>query len=341
MVKMKAVFVEEYDNNDTGKMIYGELDRPTPKDDEVLIQIAGASFNPADRQVSAGEYKDFYPTPLPYIPGMDGAGVVAEVGKNVKNVKVGDRVMSYLGYAAGGGGGEYTVTKGDNVSPAPKNIPLSLAGTIPGGATTAWEALFDNGKLEEGQTVVINGASGGVGIYLIQLAKWKGAKVIAVDAAEQEEIVKDLGADVFVDFRTEKAENIIDEKVDLIINFSNAPNSQIEGQMTKLKKNGIVVNGNAASAQDSFKKAGQKNDEYTGGVVFESDEETEEDYEYIVFAVSSNTPALNKISELVEEEVIKLYVSEKVELKDLKEAHDMYLRGENVGKIAVIVNDEI
>ncbi|MEH7111636.1 NADP-dependent oxidoreductase [Neobacillus niacini] len=337
---MKAYLVEEFDNNDTSKMQIATIDVPTIQEDEVLIQIAGTSFNPADRQVAAGEYKDFFSVPMPYVIGMDGSGVVVEIGNKVTNVQVNDRVFSYLGYAYGGGAGEFAVTKASNVAQAPKNIPLSDAATATGAALTAWETLFENGKLEPGQKVIVNGASGGVGSFVVQLAKWKGAYVIGVDAPEHLDAVKMLGADQVVNYKVEKAEEVVEGEVDLIINFSNAPNSQIQGQMSILKKGGIVVNGNAASAQDMFQKTGG-NQAFADGVVFDEPEDTKDDFEYIVFAVHPDSSALTRIAELIDEGMIKPYITKRIDVSQLHEVHNSYLKGQNVGKVAVIVNDQI
>lgn len=233
---MKAYYVNAYDNNDLSKMIYGDLPLPQIKEDEVLIKVASGSFNPCERQVGAGEFAHAFSVPMPFVFGVDCAGVIEDVGEAVSTLKKGDRVIVYLGFAMGGGSGQYVATKAEWVAPAPKSRPLYEAGCIPLASLTAWEALFTHGKLDEGQTVIVNGASGGVGNSIVQLAKWKGAYVIGVDHPSVEEEVLKIGADRFVSYLSEKVENVYDGKVDLIINFSNAPESQIEGQMNILKK---------------------------------------------------------------------------------------------------------
>jgi|GEM_PF-466727 len=335
---MKAYYVKAYDGNDLDKMIYGELPIPEIREDEVLVKVASGSFNPCERQVGGGEFEHAFPTPLPFVFGVDCAGLIEKTGAEVTDLKTGDRVIVYLGFALGGGSGEYVATKAKYVAPAPTSMPLSEAGVIPLAALTAWEAVFTHGKLEKGQTVIVNGASGGVGSYIIQLAKWKGAYVIGVDHPSQEESVKKIGADMFVNFKTEKAEEKYNGEVDLLINFSNAPESQIEAQMSILKPGGTVVNGNAASAQKMLRQIGGKGEK---GVTMGAADSVYTNVNYIIFSVDYDTESLTKISRLIDEGCIKLFVTDRIAVKDLKMAHESYLKGLNKGKILVVVDDSI
>lgn len=335
---MKAYYVNAYDENDLGKMVYGELPIPEINEDEVLIKVASGSFNPCERQVGAGEFAYAFSTPLPFVFGVDCAGVIEKIGAKVTNLKVGDRAIVYLGFANGGGSGEYVATKAEYVAPAPTTMLLSEAGVIPLASLTGWEAAFTHGKLEKGQTVIVNGASGGVGSSIVQLAKWKGAFVIGVDHPSQEEFVKKIGADMFVNYKTEKAEEKYDGKVDLIINFSNAPESQVEAQMSILKPGGTVVNGNAASAQKMLKQIGGKGEK---GVTMDGVDSVYDNVNYIIFSVDFDTESLTKISKLIDEGHFKPFVTNRIAVKDLKKAHESYLQGLNNGKILVVVDESL
>ncbi|HVI40578.1 MAG TPA: NADP-dependent oxidoreductase [Anaerovoracaceae bacterium] len=335
---MKAYYVNAYDGNDLNKMIYGELPIPEIKEDEVLIKVASGSFNPCERQVGAGEFEHAFSTPLPFVFGVDCAGVIEETGAEVTNLKAGDRVIVYLGFAMGGGSGEYVATKAKYVAPAPTTMPLCEAGVIPLAALTGWEACFTHGKLEKGHTVIVNGASGGVGSHIVQFAKWKGAYVIGVDHPSQEEAVKKIGVDMFVNFKTEKAEEKYDGEVDLIINFSNAPESQIDAQMSILKPGGTVVNGNAASAQKMLKQIGGKGEK---GVTMDNVDSIYSNVNYIIFSVDYDTESLTKISRLIDEGCINPFVTDRIAVKDLKSAHESYLKGLNNGKILVVVDESL
>jgi len=336
--RMNAYYVTAYDGNDLGQMTYGELPTPQIKADEVLIKVASGSFNPCERQVGAGEFEHAFSTPLPFVFGVDCAGVIEKIGADVTDLKIGDRVIVYLGFAMGGGSGEYVTTKSKFVAPAPKTMPLSEAGVIPLAALTGWEAVFTHGKLEKGQTVIVNGASGGVGSYIVQFAKWKGAYVIGVDHPSQKEAVMKIGVDMFVDFKTEKAEEKYDGQVDLIVNFSNAPESQIDAQMAVLKSGGTVVNGNAASAQKMLKQVGGQGEK---GVTMDSVDSIYSNVNYIIFSVDYDTESLTKISKLIDEGSIKPFVTDRIPVKDLKTAHESYLKGQNNGKILVVVDESL
>lgn len=244
--------------------------------------------------------------------------------------------ISYLGFAMGGGSGEYVATKEEWVTPAPKSMPLTECGCIPLASLTAWEALFTHGKLEKGQIVVVNGASGGVGNSIVQLAKWKGATVIGIDHGSVKDNVMSLGADYFVDYTCQKLNDVYDGEVDLIINFSNAPESQIDEEMKQLKKGGTVVNGNAAMAQKMLRKMGGSQER---GVTMNASDSA--DVNYVVFSVDYDTESLSKIVSIIDEGGLKPLITNRISVKDLKTAHETYLQGRNNGKILVIVDETL
>ena len=215
-------------------------------------------------------------------------------------------------------------------------MPLTECGCIPLASLTAWEALFTHGKLEKGQKVVVNDASGGVGNSIIQLAKWKGATVIGVDHASVKDNVVSIGGDYFVDYTSQKLKDFYERKVDLIVNFSNAPESQIEEQMAQLKKCGTVVNANAEMSQKMLRKVGGNQER---GVTMGASDSS--DVNYVIFSVDYDTPSLTKISSTIDEGGLKPLVTNRLPVKDLKKAHESYLQGKNNGKIVVIVDDTL
>ena len=269
--------------------------------------------------------------------GVDCAGIIEKVGSAVDDIKIGDRVISYLGFARGGGSGEYVATKAAWVAPAPKSMPLTDCGCIPLASLTAWEALFTHGKLQAGQTVVVNGASGGVGNSIVQLAKWKEARVIGVDHPSMQQNVLGIGADAFVDYTSQKLNDVFPNEVDLIINFSNAPESQIEEEMKQLKQGGTVVNGNAASAQKMLRQVGGNEER---GVTMDN-ASLYEGVNYIIFSVDYDTASLTKISEIIDEGGLKPLITKRIKVADLKTAHESYLKGQNNGKIVVVVDEDL
>src|SRR5207248_2812474 len=142
---------------------------------------------------------------LPYVPGFDAAGIVEATGANAKKFKPGDPIYSYLDTS--GAYAQFCVAKESEVSLKPKNISFEQAAAVPLAATTAWQALIDTAKLKAGQTVLIHGGSGGVGHFAVQIAKAKGAKVIATASTEHQDLLKQIGADQTIDYTKTKFED--------------------------------------------------------------------------------------------------------------------------------------
>src|SRR4051794_4804787 len=191
---MKAVVAHEYGAPSSVK--YGDVPRPEPKDNEALVRVIASGVNPADPLVVSGKYAREFGTQVPLIPGYDIAGIVEKTGAAVTKLKPGDAVYGYP--LMGGGWAEYCVVTETEAAPKPKSLSFVDAAAVPLAALTAWQALVDTAKLQAGQTVLIHGGSGGVGSFAIQIAKWKGAKVIATASTKNQDLLKQLGADVAV-----------------------------------------------------------------------------------------------------------------------------------------------
>jgi NADPH:quinone reductase-like Zn-dependent oxidoreductase len=209
---MKAIVVHEYGGPEVLK--YEDAPRPTPKDDEILVRVIAAGVNPVDR-VARSE-KQFVHIKLPAIPGYDIAGVVENTGAKVTKFKTGDHVYAYVALDKPGGYAEYAVATEREAALKPKSLTFVEAAAVPLVAETAWQALIDTAKLSAGQTVLIHGGSGGVGSFAIQIAKAHGAKVIATASTANQDLLKQLGADVAVDYTKQKFEDVAKE-VDVVL----------------------------------------------------------------------------------------------------------------------------
>jgi NADPH:quinone reductase-like Zn-dependent oxidoreductase len=201
---MKAVVAHEYGAPDVLKV--EEVPRPEPGEDEALVRVIASSVNPADPLTLSGKYAREFGTHLPLIPGYDVAGVVEKTGANVTKLKVGDAVYGYPTF--GGGWAEYITVKEWEVAAKPKSLNFVDAAAVPMGALTAWQAFVDVAKLQPGQTVLIHGGSGGVGNFAVQIAKARGARVIATASTANQDLLKQLGADVAVDYTKTKFEDV-------------------------------------------------------------------------------------------------------------------------------------
>src|SRR5437667_12093199 len=197
---MKAVVAHQYGAPEVLK--FEEIPRPEPKENEALVRVIASGVNPADPLTLSGKYAKEFGTHLPLIPGYDIAGVVEKIGAKITKLKVGDAVYGYPTF--GGGWAEYVTAKEWEVAAKPKSLNFVQAAAVPMGALTAWQALVDVAKLQPGQTSLIHAGSGGVGIFAIQIAKARGARVIATASTANQDLLKQLGADVAVDYTKTK-----------------------------------------------------------------------------------------------------------------------------------------
>jgi len=176
-----------------------KIERPT----ELLIKLKAAGVNPIDTKLR--QRGTFYPDDLPSILGCDGAGMVEAVGTAVENFKVGDRVYFYAGGAGKaktGNYAEYTVVEEHSVAHKPNSLSFTEAAAVPLALITAWESLYDRGRLQAGQNVLIHAGAGGVGHLAIQLAKLRGAEVLTtVSSPDKERLVRQLGADFPISYK--------------------------------------------------------------------------------------------------------------------------------------------
>ncbi len=209
---MKAVVIHEYGGPEVLKL--EDLPRPEPKENEVLVRVIASGVNPADPLIVSGKYAKEFGTHLPLIPGYDVAGIIEKRGAKITKLKVGDSVYSYVLW--GGGWAEYAVMTEGEAAIKPASLDYIQAAAVPLTALTAWQALIDAAKLTAGQTVLIHGGSGGVGSMAIQIAKARGAKVIATASTPNQDLLKQLGADVAIDYTKTKFEDFAKD-VDVVL----------------------------------------------------------------------------------------------------------------------------
>ena len=180
---MKAVVVHDYGEADQLKL--EEIPRPRPREGEVLVEVRAAGVNPVDWKLRMGMMRAFRPSTFPYVPGADLAGIVAEVGPGVTTLEEGQAVF---GRGSAGTYAEFALAPAETLAPRPDNVSFDEAATIAVGATTAWQGLFEHGHLQPSQRVLILGGAGGVGLFAVQFARWKGAQVFATASSGQPRI---------------------------------------------------------------------------------------------------------------------------------------------------------
>ena len=211
---MKAYIVDRY-GKDSAR--FGNMPEPELLDDDVLVQVHAAGVNPLDSKIRDGEFKLLLPYRLPLILGNEVAGIVLRVGSKVRRFKPDDAVYARPGKDRIGTFAERIAIKEAEVALKPERLTMEQAACVPLVALTAWQALVDRAKLKRGQKVLIHAGSGGVGTMAIQLAKHLGAVVATTTSTSNIDLVKSLGADVVIDYRTSDFETMLND-YDVVLN---------------------------------------------------------------------------------------------------------------------------
>lgn len=187
----------------------------------------------------AGLLQAFLPVALPYTLGWDVAGTVAEIGAGTEGFAVGDRVVGRLDSA--GAAAEYVSAPGALLVPAPTSVPLTHAAALPVAGLTAWQAVFEHGKVTAGQRVLVNGAGGGVGSFVTQLAKHAGAEVIATASARSAQTVRRHGADRVIDYTDMPVAAALDRPVDALLNLVPLSPHDAVALASAVRPGGLIV----------------------------------------------------------------------------------------------------
>jgi len=310
---MKAVFVEETGSLDSLK--FGDIDTPEVGEGEVLVRIKAAGVNPVDAAVVQGYLEGGIPHSFPLIPGWDLSGVVEKRGFSSRRFNEGDEVYAYARrpMIQWGTFAEYTVIPESYLSQKPNSVSHEESGAIPLVGLTAYQSLFDAGNLQEGQTVLILGASGGVGSFAIQLAKSKGANVIGVASEKNFEYMKELGADETISYEVsniaESVQNVIPDGIDLIFDCSRG--DALQKSINALKDGGKLV---------SITKS-------------KPDIPSDIAFEYVF--VEPNSKQLDHLRELVDEGKVSVPVSKTFSLENSEEALKQIQTLHTRGKIVI------
>ena len=211
---MRAVRIHQYGGTETLQL--EQIDTPAINADDILIKVKSAAINPVDWKIREGYLQEFIPYQLPVTLGWDVAGIVSEVGASVTDFKVGDEVFSRPDISRDGSYADYIAVKANEAVLKSPKLDFAQAAALPLAGITAWQCLVDVGQLQAGQHVLIHAGAGGVGHLAIQIAKAKGASVIATASTANQSLLIQLGADQAIDY-TQGALSEQIEPVDLII----------------------------------------------------------------------------------------------------------------------------
>jgi NADPH:quinone reductase-like Zn-dependent oxidoreductase len=233
---MKAFIIDRYGKKEVGRI--ADMPDPEVRDDDVLIRIHAASINPLDSKTKSGEFKLILPYRLPLILGNDMAGTVVRVGARVRNFKPGDEIYARPDDDRIGTFAEFIAVKASSLALKPANLSMVEAASVPLAALTAWQVLVETAKLKRGQKVLIHAGSGGVGTIAIQLAKHLGAFVATTTSTANIAWVKDLGADVVIDYKQQDFAAVLRD-YDVVLN--SLGNSELNKSLQVLKPGGHLI----------------------------------------------------------------------------------------------------
>ena len=309
---MKAIVIHEYGGTEVLK--YEDIPRSEPKDDQLLIRVIAAGVNPVDGMIRSGMFKGNRAFPI--ILGGDVAGIVEKVGSKITKFKTGDPVFAYISLDNSGGYAQYALATEREAAPKPKALTYVEAAAVPIVAMTAWQALIDTAKLSAGQTVLIHGGSGGVGSFAIQIAKARGAKVIATASTANQDFLKQLGADVAIDYTKQKFEDVAKD-VDVVLDSIGG--DTLARSYGVVKKGGIIVSIVARPKESELEKHGIRG---------------------AALSVDPNSEELAAIGKLIDDKKIKVIVSQTFPLSEAMKAQEQVATGHTRGKIVLKVADE-
>jgi NADPH:quinone reductase-like Zn-dependent oxidoreductase len=232
---MKAAFIQTLGSPDVINI--GEMTVRDPQPDEVVVRIEAAGINPLDIKIVAGYLQQVFPVDFPYVPGTDFSGVVDVIGTQVTHLQPGDRVFGRSLPNTGGAFAQIIVIKAADLCVIPATMTFEQAASIPTAFGTARQALFDIGSLRRGQRVLIHAAAGGVGSMAVQQARLAGAYVIGTASGANVNMLKDLGADDVIDYRTQDFSKLSD--IDLVLDALGG--ETLEKSWSVLREGGRVV----------------------------------------------------------------------------------------------------
>lgn len=330
---MKAFIINKYSKENTLHLV--DLPQPVIKENEVLVEIHAASVNQLDNKISTGEFKLLLPYKFPLILGHDVAGIVTKVGSKVSRFKVGDEVFARPADFRIGTFAEYIAVNENDVALKPKNITMEQAASFPLVALTVWQAFVEKAKLKKGQKVFIQAGSGGVGTIAIQLAKHLGATVATTTSADNFDLVKSLGADIVIDYKTQDFETILKD-YDLVLNSQDG--KTLEKSLKILKSAGKVISISGPPDAAFAKEIGLS---WLMKTVFfflsrkVKKQAKKLNVNYSFLFMQANGKQLSEISSLIEAGVIRPVIDKVFPFEQTNEAMSYVASGRAKGKVIV------
>jgi len=311
---MKAIRIHGRGGPD--HLVYEDVPQPHPGPGEVLVRVSATGvFVNELRWNETYETKEGSKRVLP-IPGRDLSGVVVELGPGVTALTEGAQVYAMLDYGRDGADADYTIALPGELAPKPRTLDAVQAAAVPLSALTAWQGFFEHASLVAGQTVLIHGGAGGVGVFAVQLARWAGAHVIATASARNRDFLRELGADEFIDYTTTRFEDVVHD-VDLVFDLVGGDTLQRSWQV--IKAGGTLVSVVSPPPPADVTKG--------------------HDVRFAWFVVEPNREQLIQVGELIDAGKLRPIIDAVFPLSQARQAYEQGMKGHTRGKVVLRVAD--
>jgi alcohol dehydrogenase len=332
---MKAFAIDRYKSKGGGRIV--DMPQPSVGDNDALVQVHAAGVNLVDVKIASGEFKIFLPYRFPLILGNDVAGVVVEVGAQVRRLKPGDEVYARPDTGRIGTFAEFISMNDADVAIKPRELTMAEAASIPLVGLTAWQALVEMAKLQPGQKVFIQAGTGGVGTFAIQLAKHLGATVATTASAANFEMVKALGADVLIDYKTEDFETKL-HGYDVVLHSQDS--KTLDKSLRVLKPGGTLISISGPPDPAFADQLGVR--WYVKSIIrvlsFSARRKAKRlNVTYSFLFMRANGEQLSEITALIDQGIIRPVVERVFPFESTQEALDFVEKGHAKGKVIVNV----
>jgi NADPH:quinone reductase-like Zn-dependent oxidoreductase len=297
-------------------LVYEDAPQPHPGLGEVLVRVYAAGVIASELTWSATYQTNTGSIRSLPIPGHDLSGVVEEVGSGVTTISKGTAVYALTAFDRDGAEAEYTIALPGELAPKPRTLDYVEAAAVPLTALTAWQALFNHAGLVAGQTILIHGAAGGVGVFAVQLARWAGAQVIATASARNRDLLQKLGANQIIDYTTTRFEEVVHD-ADVVLDTVGG--DTLERSYEVVKPGGVLVSVASPPSPERAKAHGVRS---------------------VWFVVEPSREQLIQIGDLIDARRIRPIIETVLPLSQARQAYEQGARGHTRGKIVLRVMDE-
>ena len=332
---MKAFIIKRYGKKE--ELHLTEIAESVVNENDVLVQVHSAGVNLLDSKIRNGEFKLILPYKTPFTLGHDLAGIVTKVGSKVSKFKVGDEVYSRPADHRIGTFAEYISVNESDLAIKPKNLTMEEAASIPLVGLTAWQALIEKANLQKGQKIFIQAGSGGVGTFAIQLAKHLGATVATTTSTANIELVKNLGADIVIDYKKDDFETILKD-YDVVLNSQDT--KTLEKSLKILKPGGKLISISGPPDPDFAKELGLS---WMLQLILSlislkvRKKAKQQDVTFSFLFMRAQGDQLSRITELIELGIIKPVIDKVFPFEQTNEALTYVETGRTKGKVVVKV----